>query len=117
MAEAVLQLINVEKTIRKQKIVEQINLELKPGHVLALCGGNGAGKSTILRMIVGITQPTLGEIRVNGLKWDEDRKGYSEQLGYMPVRLLVRTRTVCGRDIVVLGFPSQGTASCRPRGA
>jgi len=84
VAEAVLHLRDVSKSIKKHDIVHQVSMEIGSGRTLALCGGNGAGKSTILRMITGITQPTSGEITVNGLQWKEDRKRYAEQIGYMP---------------------------------
>jgi len=74
----------VSKTIRKQILVEEISFQIPRGSVLALCGGNGAGKSTVLRMIAGILQPSLGEISVNGLYWNKSRKQFSQQIGYMP---------------------------------
>jgi ABC-type multidrug transport system ATPase subunit len=84
VADAVLQLSGVEKIIQKQTIVRKVDMQVRNGEVLALCGGNGAGKSTILRMIVGIQRPSGGEIRINGIRWQENRKKYTEQLGYMP---------------------------------
>lgn len=80
----ILELRNVSKSIKKQTVVYPLHLQLDAGQVLALCGGNGAGKSTILRMIVGITQPTNGTIHVCGLEWKRDRKAFAEQIGYMP---------------------------------
>jgi ABC-type multidrug transport system ATPase subunit len=73
-----------EKRIGKKQIVHPFDLQIRPGEVVALCGGNGAGKSTILRMIVGILQPTAGVIELNGLNWREQRVEYLEQIGYMP---------------------------------
>lgn len=84
MAEPVLQLTDVGKTIKGHSIIQQVSLKLDAGQVLALCGGNGAGKSTILRMITGVLQPTAGTIQVSGLQWKADRKRYAEQIGYMP---------------------------------
>ncbi|MFD0711975.1 ABC transporter ATP-binding protein [Paenibacillus sp. GCM10027626] len=84
MADPILQLEEVGKTINKQEIIRKVSLAIGAGRVLALCGGNGAGKSTILRMITGITQPTAGKISVNGLQWKDDRKRYAAQIGYMP---------------------------------
>ncbi|MED4603770.1 ABC transporter ATP-binding protein [Paenibacillus validus] len=84
MADTVLHLQGVKKDIGGQPIIHSLDMQVDRGQVLALCGGNGAGKSTILRMIVGILQPTHGTIEVNGLSWKESRKAYAEQIGYMP---------------------------------
>ncbi|UNK18187.1 heme ABC exporter ATP-binding protein CcmA [Paenibacillus sp. N3/727] len=84
MSDKVLQLEEVTKIIKTQTIVQPVSFSLEPGDVLALCGGNGAGKSTILRMITGIVKPTAGTIRVNGLQWAKDRKTYADSIGYMP---------------------------------
>lgn len=81
---AVLELAQVRKDIRGKTIVHPVDASLPPGQVLALCGGNGAGKSTILRMIAGIGLPTAGTIRICGRTHKEDRKGYSSSMGYMP---------------------------------
>lgn len=79
-----LTLVEVSKRIKGRQIVAPFSCQLWPGQVLALCGGNGAGKSTILRMIAGISQPTSGVIRVGGREWKRERKAFSSQIGYMP---------------------------------
>lgn len=84
MADPLVKVIDVNKMINKQRIVEQINLSIDAADIVGLCGGNGAGKSTILRMIAGIIQPSSGEIHVNGLQWKRDRRRFAEQIGYMP---------------------------------
>jgi len=48
------------------RAINDFNLELKKGEVLGVLGKNGAGKSTILKMITGVVAPTSGEIKVNG---------------------------------------------------
>lgn len=84
MAEAFVNIVDVSKKIKRQPIVRPLSLQLTKGQVLALCGANGAGKSTVIRMIAGIAQPTAGRIEVGGLQWRRERKAYAEQLGYMP---------------------------------
>lgn len=46
--------------------VDHVDLEIKQGESVAILGRNGAGKSTILKMITGVAFPTEGEIEVNG---------------------------------------------------
>lgn len=84
VADSIVQVVGVDKVIKKQKLVENINLRIERGSIVGLCGGNGAGKSTVLRMIAGIMQPTAGEITVNKHQWKKDRKQFSQQIGYMP---------------------------------
>ena len=56
------------KKIRYQEktAVDNVDFEIKRGESVALFGKNGAGKSTILKMITGVAYPTSGEIEVNG---------------------------------------------------
>ena len=49
-----------------KKAVDNVSFKIKRGESVALLGKNGAGKSTILKMITGVTFPTSGEIDVNG---------------------------------------------------
>ena len=51
---------------KEKKAVDNVNFEIKRGDSIALFGKNGAGKSTVLKMITGVTFPTSGEITVNG---------------------------------------------------
>lgn len=56
-----------KKVPYKDKIaVNKANFQVKRGEAVALLGKNGAGKSTILKMITGVAYPTSGEIIVNG---------------------------------------------------
>ena len=57
-----------KKTVpyKENKAINGVNLEIKRGESVALFGRNGAGKSTILKMITGVTFPTEGTITVNG---------------------------------------------------
>lgn len=51
---------------KEKKAVNNVSLTIKKGESVALLGRNGAGKSTILKMITGVTYPTQGEVFVDG---------------------------------------------------
>lgn len=51
---------------KEKKAVNDVSFEIKKGEAVALLGRNGAGKSTILKMITGVCFPTTGDITVNG---------------------------------------------------
>lgn len=59
-------LFNKRVPFKENKAVNKVSFEIKKGESVALFGRNGAGKSTILKMITGVTFPTDGEIEVNG---------------------------------------------------
>lgn len=51
---------------KEKKAIDNLSFQIKRGEAVALFGRNGAGKSTILKMITGVTYPTKGEVIVNG---------------------------------------------------
>ena len=63
--------------------VNNINLEIKKGEIVAFVGPNGAGKSTTIKMLTGILHPTSGEIKVAGLNPVKQRKTLAYKIGCM----------------------------------
>ena len=63
---AVLVAKDVTKSYGDHTIVNSFSLTVHPGQVVALTGRNGAGKSTVLRCLVGADRPTSGTIEVLG---------------------------------------------------
>lgn len=51
---------------KEKKAVDDVSFKIKRGEAVAIFGKNGAGKSTVLKMITGVTFPSSGEINVNG---------------------------------------------------
>ncbi|WP_300038815.1 sugar ABC transporter ATP-binding protein [uncultured Roseobacter sp.] len=64
---AVLALSGITKTFPGVKALSEVSLNLIPGKVTALIGENGAGKSTVVKILTGIYQPDGGDILVNGV--------------------------------------------------
>lgn len=63
--------------------VNNINLKVEKGEIIAFVGPNGAGKSTTIKMLTGILHPTSGEIKVAGLNPSQDRKKLAYKIGCM----------------------------------
>jgi ABC-2 type transport system ATP-binding protein len=61
--------------------VNNLSIEVKPGSIFGLLGPNGAGKSTTIRMIVNITMPDAGQIRLFGQPMSA---ALQERVGYLP---------------------------------
>ena len=67
----VLKVAGMSKSFGPVVIVENFTLEVREGEAIALTGRNGAGKSTILRCIVGADQPDEGTVEVDGIRMSE----------------------------------------------
>lgn len=66
MGDFVIQTNHLTKVYGKQKAVNTVDLHVKKGRIYGLLGRNGAGKTTIMKMILGLTSITSGEIQVFG---------------------------------------------------
>ncbi|PWS28353.1 multidrug ABC transporter ATP-binding protein [Pedobacter yonginense] len=75
---------NLSKHYDKQKAVDAISFEAKPGRILGFLGPNGAGKSTTMRMLTGYLDPTLGEAEICGRIISTQAIEAKKHIGYLP---------------------------------
>jgi branched-chain amino acid transport system ATP-binding protein len=68
MATPALEIKNLKAWYGESHILHDVNLEVKPGEVVTLLGRNGAGRTTTLRAIMGLTGTRSGSIKVNGVE-------------------------------------------------
>jgi lipopolysaccharide export system ATP-binding protein len=61
-----LQGVDLSKSYRGRKVVDNVELEIGQGEVVGLLGPNGAGKTTTFYMIVGLARPDSGRVLLNG---------------------------------------------------
>ncbi|HKB28552.1 MAG TPA: ABC transporter ATP-binding protein [Candidatus Limnocylindrales bacterium] len=81
-APPVLEAIDLRKSFGQIQAVDGIDLALQPGRIYGLLGPNGSGKTTTIRLLAGLAQPTSGEARVLGTKMPN--RQMLAQIGYMP---------------------------------
>ena len=77
---------NVSLRFRDVEAVRDVSFSAPDQSILGLVGSDGAGKSSILRLIAGMIQPSQGEIYVDGLSVVTDRQKIKHIIGYMPQR-------------------------------
>ncbi len=83
--EKVLQIKNLTKKYSTEfTAVDKLNLNLNKGEIFGLLGPNGSGKTTTLLMILGLIEPTEGEIEVLGLNPLTDPLKVKSRIGYLP---------------------------------
>lgn len=66
MSDTVIKTKQLTKKYGKQTVVNKVNLNVKKGRIYGLLGRNGAGKTTIMKMILGLTTTTSGNVEVFG---------------------------------------------------
>jgi ABC-2 type transport system ATP-binding protein len=64
--------------------VSNLNLEILPGEVFGFLGPNGVGKTTTIRLLLGLIKPTSGEAEIFGLNCQTETKKIHQRLAYVP---------------------------------
>lgn len=80
----IIKIRNLNFSYDKQVVLEDINLEYSSDEFLAIIGPNGGGKSTLLKLILGLLKPQSGEIKLFGKEPSE----VSKFIGYVPQNFL-----------------------------
>jgi ABC-type multidrug transport system ATPase subunit/ABC-type multidrug transport system permease subunit len=91
--------VNISRRIGGRQILQQMSLSVAPGELVAIAGGSGAGKTTLLEILAGLQQPSVGEVRHDGVLRGarvsaESRIGYVPQDDIIHLEMPLR-RTLC----------------------
>lgn len=77
-------LTDVTKRYDNTTVVEKLNLQINQGEIVGIIGHNGAGKSTTMKMIAGLIEPTSGDVRVMGQDMVRHSIKVKQRIGYLP---------------------------------
>ncbi|MFN2485702.1 MAG: ABC transporter ATP-binding protein [Acidimicrobiia bacterium] len=72
------------KEYGEARVVDELDLRLVPGEVFGLLGPNGAGKTTTILMLLGLIEPTSGQVEVLGLDPTRNPLTVKSRVGYLP---------------------------------
>ena len=75
---------NLSRSYGSTLAVDNVSFEITNGEVVGLLGHNGAGKTTIMKMITGFIEPSSGSVEVDGLVLGENTVGIQKKIGYLP---------------------------------
>ena len=77
---------NISKSYGEVQALKNISLEVKPDELFGLIGPDGAGKTTLIRLLVSLLIPDNGSIQMDGLDVVKDYRKIRSKVGYMPGR-------------------------------
>ncbi len=79
-----LELRKVSKSFSSILAVDSVTFSARPGEVTGYLGPNGSGKSTTMKMITGLLEPSIGDIRFEGMPIRRDLIAFKHRMGYVP---------------------------------
>ena len=89
----------------EKQILNHFNLKVEKGQTIALVGESGAGKSTVLNMVIGFIKATSGDILIDGNNIsDIDLRSYRRHIAVVPQTSVLFSGTI--RDNITYGLPS-----------
>ena len=86
MSDLAIHVTDLTRTFGSFTAVDHITFDVKPGEVFGFLGANGAGKTTAIRMLIGLLQPSSGSARVAGYDVARDTEQVKRSIGYMSQR-------------------------------
>ena len=100
MKDAIIEIRDVCFAFNGQPVLTDINLRVKTGAFLAMIGPNGGGKTTLLRLMLGLLSPHKGSVRVFG----KPPREVSYRIGYVPQDVHINQRfPISALDVVLMG--------------
>lgn len=75
---------NLSMSYGTKKVLRGIDLDIHKGEIIGYIGANGAGKSTTIKILLGIVQGYTGDVKVFGKDISKDKLEYKRKIGYIP---------------------------------
>jgi len=87
----------------KNAVLKDVSMKIPQGHSVGFVGSSGAGKTTLVDVILGLLTPTTGNVAVDGVNIEKDLRGWQQQIGYIPQSIYLCDDTLRGN--IAFGVP------------
>jgi len=100
MSTPIVEINNVDFAYNRERILQDVNLDIRQGDFIAMIGPNGGGKTTLLKLILGLLKPEKGTIHVMGKSALKAAPG----IGYVPQNVHINSSfPITALDVVLMG--------------
>ena len=98
-----IKVINLKKTYGAKEAVKNISFEIKENEIIGLLGPNGSGKTTTIGMILGLLNPTSGEVLINGLKIEKNLINILQKINFISPYIELPKKLTVKQNLIVYG--------------
>ena len=98
-----LEIINLEKTYKDKKAVNNISFKVNQNEIIGILGPNGCGKTTTIGMILGLLKPSKGKILINGIEIEKRRVEILDKLNFISPYIELPKKLTVQQNLIVYG--------------
>jgi zinc transport system ATP-binding protein len=114
MSDSIVEIKNVFFSYNGRQVLQDVNLDVRKGDFIAMIGPNGGGKTTLLKLMLGLLKPSMGSVSVLGMPPQKA----SHHIGYVPQEVhRNRSFPITALDVVLMGKLEPGKRFSRNAGA
>ncbi|AFZ49048.1 ABC transporter ATP-binding protein [Dactylococcopsis salina] len=89
----------------EEEVLNRVSITISQGKSVGLIGSSGAGKTTLVDVILGLLRPTEGRVLVDGVDIQQGLRGWQSQIGYIPQSIYLCDDTLRGN--IAFGIPEE----------
>lgn len=103
MIDVAIETRQIVKTFGKRRAVDHVDMQVSKGEVYGLVGPSGAGKTTLIRVMCGLTRPTSGSATLLEHTIPKESREVEDRIGYMPQEHAVYRDLTVGENLLFFG--------------
>tara|TARA_S200000501_G_scaffold3103_1_gene2756 strand:- start:211 stop:948 length:738 start_codon:yes stop_codon:yes gene_type:complete len=98
-----IEVINLSKTYKSKKAVNNINFKINQNEIVGLLGPNGCGKTTTIGMILGLLKPTNGQVLINGINIEKNKISLLHKMNFISPYIELPKKLKVKQNLIVYG--------------
>ncbi len=100
--------VSFKYSVGSELVLNNLDLEIKKGESVAIVGPSGAGKTTLVDVLLGVLEPENGDVAISGKPPSETIRTWPGAISYVPQDVLITNGTI--RENVAMGFPLESVS-------